>query len=126
MKGRAIVASVAIGILVVAGILASGRYDAGAQVQEKQQVGRQKDGSVVLSTNQVITPAGRQVEFRGRPNAVTLSPDRKRAAFLNGAYKAIILVDPESGAVKQEFDAAGPSASASLRFLIPDNTSRPR
>ncbi len=113
MKYRTIVASVAVGILVVVGILAFGNYDAPAQVGEKQQVGRQKDGLVVLSTNQVITPAGRQVEFRGRPNAVTLSPDRKTAAFLNGAYKVIILVDPESGAVKQEFDAAGPSASFS-------------
>ena len=113
MKQRAIVASVAIGILVVVGILGSGSDDARAQVGEKQQVGRQKDGSVVLSTNQVLSPAGRQVEFRGRSNAVTLSPDRKTAALLNGGYKAIILVDLETDKVKQEFEAAGPSASFS-------------
>jgi len=109
MKYRSIVASV--GSLAVVGILASGSYDAKAQVQEKQQVGRQKDGSVLTTTNQLLTPAGRQVEFRGRPNAVTLSPDRKTAAFLNAGYKAIMLVDLETGTVKQEFDAAGPSAS---------------
>lgn len=113
MKHRTIVASVAIGIPVVVGILAFGHYDAPAQVGEKQQIGRQKDGTVLTTSNQVLTPAGRQVEFRGRPNAVTLSPDRKTAAFLNGGYKAIILVDVETGAVKQEFDAAGPSASFS-------------
>jgi YVTN family beta-propeller protein len=113
MKRRAIVASVAIGILVIVGMLASGSYYAGAQVGEKQQVGRQKDGTVVTTSNQVLTPAGRQVEFRGRPNAVTLSPDRKIAAFLSAGYKAVMLVDVETGMVKQEFDAAGPSASFS-------------
>jgi YVTN family beta-propeller protein len=77
----------------------------------KEQVGRQADGSVVVSTNQVLTPAGRQVEFRGRPIAVTLSPDGKTAAVLNGTYKAIIVVDVATGTVKQEFDVPGASAS---------------
>ena len=40
---------------------------AAAQGIRDRQVGRQPDGSVVVTTNQVITPAGRQVEFRGRP-----------------------------------------------------------
>lgn len=102
-----------VGTLEVIGLLNLGNYNVCAQVGDKQQVGRQSDGSVVLSTNQVITPAGRQVEFRGRPNAITLSPNRKIAAFLNGAYKAIILVDLETATVKQEFDAAGSSASFS-------------
>lgn len=82
-----------------------------ADVGKKDLVGRQKNGSVVLPTNQVIHPAGKQIEFRGRPNAVTLSPDGRIAALLNGAYKAIILIDMETGSVKQEFDAAGSSAS---------------
>lgn len=68
---------------------------------------------MVLTTNQIIKPNGQQVEFRGRPNAVALSPDGKTAAFLNGAYKAIILIDVPSWTVKQEFDAAGSSASFS-------------
>jgi hypothetical protein len=37
-------------------------------------VGRQPNGSVVTSTDQTLTPAGRQTEFRGRPAAVALSP----------------------------------------------------
>ena len=92
-------------------VLSIGSHDAKAQVKEKAQVGRQKDKSVVTTTNQVLTPAGRQVEFRGRPNAVALSPDRKTAAFLNAGYKAIMLVDVEAGTAKQEFDAAGPNVS---------------
>ncbi|MGD9171818.1 MAG: bifunctional YncE family protein/alkaline phosphatase family protein [Candidatus Thiodiazotropha sp.] len=74
-------------------------------------VGRQDNGAVVLPTNQVITPAGTHIEFLGRPNAVTISPDLKTAAILNGAYKAIILLDLKTETVKQEFDAAGSSAS---------------
>jgi hypothetical protein len=51
------------------------------------------------------------VEFRGRPLAVALSPDGSTAAFLNGAYRAIILVDVATWTVKQEFTDAGGSAS---------------
>jgi YVTN family beta-propeller protein len=75
------------------------------------QVGRQADGSVVVTTNQVLTPAGRQVEFRGRPLSVVLSPDGRTAAFLNGTYQAIILVDVDTWTVKQEFTAAGANVS---------------
>lgn len=82
-----------------------------AGVGEQALVGRQEDGRVVLPTNQVIHSAGKHIEFRGRPNAVTLSPDGKIAALLNGTYKAIMLIDMETGTVKQEFDAAGSSAS---------------
>lgn len=78
---------------------------------QKRIVGRQVDGTVVLPTNQILDPAGSQVEFRGRPNQVALSADGKTAAFLNGAYKAIIVIDPATGTIKQEFDAAGASAS---------------
>ena len=75
-------------------------------------VGRQPDGSVVLPTNQVIRPLGRQMEFNGRPNAVALSPDGKVAAVLNtGTDAAIVLIDLATGTVKQEFKGAGESAS---------------
>jgi YVTN family beta-propeller protein len=102
-------------ILVACAIGAVGFYrDVGAQASlrlEFERVGRQPNGSVVVTTNQVLTPAGRQVEFRGRPLAVALSPDGHTAAFLNGAYQAIILVDVASWTVKQEFTASGGSAS---------------
>lgn len=78
---------------------------------KKELVGRQSDGSVVTSTNQTLRPAGRQIEFRGRPNAVAIHPNGQTAAFLNGTYKAIVIVDLASNAVKQEFVAAGSSAS---------------
>ncbi len=98
-------------LFVATGLLASGTSLVVAGAGQTQKVGRQANGTVVLPTNQVIDPAGQQVEFRGRPNAVALSPDGKTAAFLNGAHKAIILVTLDTGAVKQEFEDAGSSAS---------------
>jgi len=74
-------------------------------------VGRQANGSVVTSTRQVITPVGRQVAFRGRPNAVAVSPDGTTAAFLTAYYKAIMVVDLAAGTVKQEFAPGDNSAS---------------
>ena len=97
--------------LAAAATFGAGSFVVAGEDYRNKQVGRQSDGSVVLSTNQVIKPAGTHIEFRGRPNAVALSPDLKHAAFLNGAYKAIIVLDPATGAIKQEFDAAGSSAS---------------
>lgn len=110
MKHRVQICSMTLA-LSVAGVFASGNHGALARAKEWQQVGRQERNAVVLPTNQVVKPAGERIEFRGRPNAVKLSPDKKTAAFLNGAYKAIILIDPQTGTVKQEFDAAGSSAS---------------
>jgi YVTN family beta-propeller protein len=85
---------------------------AAAQVLPTQQVGRQQNGTVVTTTNQVLTPAGRQVEFEGRPVAVALSPDGKTAALLKSGA-AVIVIDLDTGAVKQKFDAAGASSSFS-------------
>ncbi len=82
-----------------------------AQQVAVRLVGRQVDGSVLLSTNQSITPAGRQVEFDGRANAMALSPDLKTAAILNGNAQAIVLIDLEAGKVRQVFDKVGGSAS---------------
>jgi YVTN family beta-propeller protein len=82
-----------------------------AEPTRTMQVGRQQNGTVVLTNHQVLEPAGTTVEFRGRPNAIALSPDGKTAAFLNGTYSAIILVDVATVTVKQEFASAGTSAS---------------
>lgn len=89
-------------------------------VQQYQAVGRQDNSSVQLETNQTITPAGQQVEFIGRPMAATLSPDKKTLAVLNGYGKAIVLIQPEVGVVKQIFEAAGGSASFTGILYAPD------
>lgn len=77
-----------------------------------RQVGRQKDGTIVLPTNRILKPAGRQVEFNGRPNGIALSPDRKTVAVLNNGDSCIVLIDPETGKIKQEFSAPESKASS--------------
>jgi YVTN family beta-propeller protein len=47
-------------------------------------VGRQSDGSVLTDVNQLVTPAGKQIEFGGNPISLAIRPDGKTAVVLNG------------------------------------------
>ncbi|WAH36623.1 bifunctional YncE family protein/alkaline phosphatase family protein [Alicyclobacillus dauci] len=47
-------------------------------------VGRQSNGSVLTDVNQLVTPAGKQLEFGGNPISVAVRPDGKTAVVLNG------------------------------------------
>src|SRR5256885_8983727 len=86
------------------------RLSAAAQEHPTYQVGPQADGSFVTPTNQVVTPAGTQVNFNGRPVAVAVRPDQKTAAVLvtGGGYPLptlpIVIVDLTTGTVKQQFN----------------------
>jgi YVTN family beta-propeller protein len=99
-------ARTAVGILILSSALGLA-----ADVMLPRLLGRQADGSVLLATDQVITPAGTQIEFDGRANAMALSPDGSTAAVLNGNAQGIVLLDLKTAKVKQVFDAAGSSAS---------------
>ena len=61
------------------------------------RVGTEEGGRVVVPTNQVLSPAGRQVAFSGRPTDVALSPDGRWLAVLDRNQVAII--DPESATI---------------------------
>jgi YVTN family beta-propeller protein len=74
-------------------------------------VGRQADGSVIVPTNQRITPAGRQVEFPGRPTTLALRPGGHTGAVLNGASSAVVIVDLDNGALLQRFTPGGSAGS---------------
>src|SRR5580692_4225490 len=68
-------------------------------------VGSQADGSVVVPSHQIITPAGTQIQFSGaRPNAVAFSPDGKKAAILTAACNGcslVSIVDLATNSVQQ-------------------------
>jgi YVTN family beta-propeller protein len=83
-----------------------------AQPDPFRHVGRQKDGTIVLPTNRVLKPAGRQVEFSGRANGIALSPDKKTVAVLNKGDNIIVLIDSQTGKIKQEFTVSGSAASS--------------
>jgi YVTN family beta-propeller protein len=67
---------------------------------DQARVGPLADGRVIVPTNQVLSPAGWQVEFAGRPTDLALSPDGRYLAVLN-RYN-VVLIDVEQRAVVQE------------------------
>ncbi len=92
------------------------------------EVGRQPDGSVVLPNDQVLRPAGQQVEFVGRPNAVAVSPDGRTATFLtagdsnglNPGFQPFAVVNLATGAVAQQFDPGDANTSFNGIIYAPD------
>ncbi len=91
-----------------------------SQNLNSSQVGPQPDGSILVPTNQFVTPAGVQININGRPLAVAVRPDQKTAAVLNSGavgpgmalipVSPVVIVDLASGLVKQQFtttDARG-------------------
>jgi YVTN family beta-propeller protein len=60
---------------------------------DRAVVGRQPNGQIVVPTNQVLNPAGFQVEFPGRPTDLALSPDGNLLAVLNNASLVIIRIN---------------------------------
>src|SRR5215212_1481469 len=65
-----------------------------AKFYDQSHIGPLDDGRVIVPTNQILSPAGRQLIMSGRPMDVALSPDRKCLAVLN--TKEVQLVDVAS------------------------------
>jgi YVTN family beta-propeller protein len=59
---------------------------------DRAAVGRQADGTVVVPTNQVLTPAGLQVEFPGRPTDLALNPAGSVLAVMDATALVLIRV----------------------------------
>lgn len=87
-------------------------YDLGAPV------GEMADGRIIVPTNQVLAPHGRQVGFSGRPNDLALSPDRRWLAVLN--RNDVFLIDPDTGTI----GATAKNQPASYKGIVfaPDGT----
>jgi len=60
-------------------------------------VGRLADGSVQTPINQLITPAGKQIEFNGNPISVAIHPNGKTAMVLNGKGQGLNIIDLTTG-----------------------------
>ncbi|NHC42520.1 bifunctional YncE family protein/alkaline phosphatase family protein [Bacillus sp. MM2020_1] len=64
-------------------------------------VGTQADGSVQTPVNQLITPAGKQIEFGGNPISVAINPNGKTAVTMVGRNnyggKGINVIDLATG-----------------------------
>jgi DNA-binding beta-propeller fold protein YncE len=65
-------------------------------------VGVQPDGRVVVPTNQVLKPAGKQVTFPGRPIDLAFADDGKTLVVKN--LKNLVFLDLAAAKVKQTLD----------------------
>ncbi len=79
------------------------------------QVGPSSDGGMVVATRQLLHPAGRSVEFHGRPVDLVLSPDGK-IAYIKSDF-SVFVVDTASGSVRQEVKY-GEKLGASLHGIV--------
>src|SRR5262245_50025023 len=66
------------------------------------KVGIQKDGSIVVPTNQVLRPAGKQITFPGRPVDLLLIDDGQTLVVKN--MRDLVLIDVASAKIKQTLE----------------------
>jgi YVTN family beta-propeller protein len=83
-----------LGILLSASALCSFAADS-----TTTQVGPQADGRIVVPTNQVLSPAGRQTYMPFRPNDLAISPDGKTIAVL--AHDGVLFLDASTGEIRE-------------------------
>ena len=80
------------------------RLEASSLQEEPILVGRHRDDVIVTPVNQLLTPAGTQVELPAmRPQAMALSPDGTRLV-VSGKTSELVVIDPDTGAIRQRVD----------------------
>ena len=95
---------------------------------DTETVGRHENGRIVLPVNQIITPAGKQVELPGmRAQGLALSPDGK-LLVVSGLTSELVVLDPATGETKQrvrlpKLIKGAPPESSSPEFLDFDGRS---
>src|SRR5262249_15429345 len=67
--------------------------------QDALKLGVQPDGRIVVPTNQILKPAGKQVTFPGRPVDLAWCEDGKTIVVKN--MRDLVFLDPATGAIKQ-------------------------
>ncbi len=97
-----------------------------ASFASEERVGKAGRNRYVTPANQVLTPAGFQVELPGmRPQAIALSPDG-RILITSGKTAELVVVDPSTGGVIQrvglpsETNAPPTPDAVSANILQPD------
>ena len=98
------------------------------RADDLEKVGRNDENGTVTPVNQILTPAGRQIELRKmRPQMAALSPDS--ALLVTSGLNELIVIDPAQGTILQQIplpQAAKPSATdvVSPEILKPDTAAR--
>ena len=100
-----------------------------AQTSDKETVGRHEGGRLVTPVNQLVMPAGRQIELPGmRGEALALSPDG-RLLIVSGLTSELLVLDPATGETKQhvqlpKLKKGAPPEASSANFLDYDGHSQ--
>ncbi len=96
--------------LLILPILAAVCLPSGAAPDEDDldqlKVGVQPDGRIVVPTNQILKPAGKQVTFPGRPVDLAFAEDGKTLVVKN--MRDLVFIDCKSGAIKQTLPSPKP------------------
>ncbi|HWE03794.1 MAG TPA: alkaline phosphatase family protein [Tepidisphaeraceae bacterium] len=74
--------------------------------EEAPKIGRSKDG-VIVSTEQLIRPAGVVVEFNGRPVDLVVAPDGKSVYVKDN--RGLVVIDQPTWTVRQQIPVGGGS-----------------
>src|SRR5262245_18093158 len=99
-------------LLLVLARTAPGQLDDIARVGEA-------GGKIVVPTNQVLSPAGKQIQFSGRPTDLALSPDGKWLGVLDRNHVA--LINPETGEIANRV-SHGNGSYAGILFTTDSKT----
>src|SRR5262245_31318357 len=95
-----------------------------ADERDRLTVGVQKDGRIVVPTNQVLKPAGTQVTFPGRPVDLALAEDGRTVVVKS--LNNLVFIDAATGKIKQTLDLPGDApvpfnpAAAMKKPIAPD------
>ncbi len=90
-------------LFILAALLSCRAFSQGKNVPlsprnyDRLQVGVSRGGKTVVTSNQVLEPAGRLVTFSGRPTDLALGPGGKRLAVLS--MREVLVLDPHSGRI---------------------------
>jgi YVTN family beta-propeller protein len=70
-----------------------------ADEQDYFKVGVQPDGRIVVPTNQVLSPAGQQITFPGRPVDLAFAEEGRTLVVKN--LRSLVFIDTTTGKIKQ-------------------------
>ena len=81
---------------------------------DRELVGHGDASRAVTPVNQVLTPAGQQLDLPGmRPQALALAP-QGRLLVASGKTNDLVVIDPQTTAVRARVDLAQQSCTTSL------------
>ena len=89
-----------------------------ADERDRLKVGVQPDGRIVVPTNQIIKPAGKQITFPGRLVDLALAEEGKTVVVKN--MKSLVFIDVKTGEIKQTLVA--PVGLSAFGLLVRSET----